>query len=164
MADVPGIITGSYLQADALKKKAQVDRQIAEANRQFAEYQAEDAIERGKETERNFRLGVKKAIGGTRVNLAAQGIDIASGSALEIQEDMAALAEVDAITIKNNARREAFGYKTQALNIQAQSNINYNTAQAMRYNTLLTGGVNVVSKVGAAGVDYGYPAGSPGKL
>jgi len=149
MADVPSILISSKMKADAIEAKAKNDSRMAEHNRKMAEFQAEDAIERGKVEEAEYRKQISSAIGSQRAALAAAGIQLDSGSALEVQEDTAVKGELDALTIRNNARREAFGYKTQALNINAQSTFDNITANARARSTLLTGGLRGIA--GTAG-------------
>lgn len=74
---------------------------------------AKDAEARGVETERRLRLRTRQVIGAQRAGLAAQGIDINSGTALDVQADAAYVGELDALTARNNAELEAYGFKVQ---------------------------------------------------
>lgn len=114
------------------------------------EEQAEDSLARGREQELRHRGDVSRLKGSQRARLAAQGIDIDTGSAGLLQEETAILGEVDAITIRNNARREAYGYRSQAeLVRRGGSNMAagyQNEAASIRnqsYGTLLTGGAQL---------------------
>jgi len=82
-------------------------------NAQVAALQAQDATVRGAEDEARFRTGVKLLIGSQRAGIAAGNIDVGFGSALDVQADSAFLGELDALTIRTNAAREAWGYKVQ---------------------------------------------------
>lgn len=62
------------------------------------------------------RQRTKQAIGAQRTVQAANGIDVNSGSAAQLQDETAMLGELDALTISNNAAREAYGYRVQAAN------------------------------------------------
>lgn len=92
-------------------------------NADIADAQAEDAIARGAEAEQRSRADTRGTIGAQRVAFAAQGIDIASGSAADVQGDTAYLGELDALTIRNNAKREAWGYTVEAMNYRAQGRL-----------------------------------------
>jgi hypothetical protein len=83
-------------------------------NASIARLQAADAIERGKEQEERFRQGVKTSIGAMRAGFAASNVDVGFGSAVDTQADAAYLGELDALQIRTNAAREAWGYKVQA--------------------------------------------------
>ena len=60
------------------------------------------------------RVRTGQAVGTQRSVQAANGIDVNSGSAAQLQDDTAMIGELDALTIQNNAAREAFGYRIQA--------------------------------------------------
>lgn len=83
-------------------------------NANIARLQAADAIERGREAEERFRQGVKMQIGGMRAGFASQNVDVGFGSAVDTQADAAYLGELDALQIRTNAAREAWGYNVQA--------------------------------------------------
>jgi molybdopterin biosynthesis enzyme len=89
-------------------------------NAMIAEYQADDAISRGKFNEKRQRQATEKVIGSQRAGFAAQGVDVNSGSALNTQADAAYLGELDALTIRQNAAKEAWGYKVQAVSSRRQ--------------------------------------------
>jgi len=88
----------------------------AQFNAAIAEEQATDAIARGKEEEDRYRAQVRSRIGTTRAAFASQGVDVGSGSAVDVQADQAYLGELDALQIRNNAAREAWGYRVEATN------------------------------------------------
>lgn len=120
-------------------------KQQFEFNKQIAEMQSKDAIRRGDSEARKVRKAGKQIIGSQRAALAAQGIEIDSGSALDIQGDTAYLSEMDALTIKNNAAREAWGYKMDALQSGYQGQMAQYAAQNKARSTLLTGGLGFAS-------------------
>jgi hypothetical protein len=102
------------LQGDAAMTHANFQKQQFEFNARLSEYQAEDAVRKGETQTQEHGTRTKQLIGKQRASLAAQGIDIESGSALDVQEDTAVQSAVDIMTIRNNAWREAWGFKVQA--------------------------------------------------
>ncbi len=126
-------------------------RELANTEAGFLDEQADDALARGREEEGRYRSDVSRLKGSQRARLAAQGIDIGSGSAAALQTETAILGEVDSLTIRNNARREAYGFKTQADLVRkggANQAAGYaNEAKSARnasIGTLLTGGAQIV--------------------
>lgn len=127
---------------------ASINADIADFNSDYADWQAEDALDRGRDREGQLRKQVKQVGGAQRANLAAQGVDVndLDSSAVQIQEDTEALGELDALMIRNNAIREAMGYRTRALNASVQGRV-YEAQGAMAQSqgtfgaasTLLTG-------------------------
>jgi hypothetical protein len=133
----------AYSQARGQRRAARAAQAEAESSAEFQELQAEDALERGREEESRHRFGVRRFAGSQRAALAGQGIDISSGSAADIQEETAVLGELDTLTIRNNAAREAWGYRTQAeLTRQFGANAAENLRNQAR-GTLLTGGAQL---------------------
>jgi len=92
-------------------------------NAQVADLQAEDAIARGADDESRLRGQVRGIIGAQRAAGAANKVDVGFGSTLDVQADAAFLGELDALQVRSNAQREAWGYKVDAENLRRQANI-----------------------------------------
>lgn len=92
-------------------------------NADLADRAAEDAILRGNEAANRSRAGTRALAGAQRATLAAQGIDINSGTALDLQSETQDLGELDILTISNNAQREAYGFKVEAFNDRQQAKL-----------------------------------------
>lgn len=134
-------VAGAYANAQAYKSQGNFQNQIYKFNSQVAKVQAEDALKRGEESVTNLNKSVKKLVGSQRASLAAQGISLESGTPLELQQDTAYMGALDAITIRNNAYREAWGYKSQAISSALQGEFASLAGQNNYQNTLLTGGL-----------------------
>lgn len=130
-------ISGAY----SSYQQAKANKLVAESNRRIAEMKARDALKRGHETEARSRQSNRKTIGSQRAALAAQGIRVDYGSAADIQTETANIGELDALTIKNNALREAFGYTTQGQDASMQGRLAYQSGITQSMDTLLTGGI-----------------------
>jgi hypothetical protein len=169
-------VAGAYNESEAQKAQGDYQRSMYRINARLAEFQAEAAISRGdREAARLIRQGYKdsstvrkagkRTAGAQRVALAAQGIDIGSGSALDVVQETEAMseidqfevqrtAELDALTTKNNAWREAWGLKTQASNYESEARFALSSAKNKARNTLLTGGLTGLAYGTAAGGLY----------
>lgn len=110
------MIGNAYAQGQAIKARAAYQGVIAKINAEMAEMSAEDAIKRGDISARDYQKEVDGMIGMQKVAYAAQGVDVNFGSAADIQAETRMFGALDALTIKNNAWREAWGYKVEALN------------------------------------------------
>lgn len=135
-----GMFMGAYGQYQAGK----VNQRLSEYNAGVAEYQAVDAIKRGRVEATRRRTLTRGIIGAQRVSLARQGVDINDGSALDVQADSAYLGELDAQTIQNNAAREAWGFKVQAYDMRLRGDAQRQQGDMGAINTLLTGSSNLV--------------------
>lgn len=116
---------GKAAEAAGTKQRAASDSQaaLADFNASVADLQSKDAIERGAQEESRFRTQVRGAIGQQRAGIAASNIDVGFGSAVDVQADAAYLGELDALTIRTNAAREAWGYKVQATDLRKRGEI-----------------------------------------
>ena len=107
---------GTGIQVAGQIKAGNAAKKAGDFNAAVSELQAKDALARGRTDEQRFRQGVRALIGSQRAGFAAQGVDVGVGSALDVQADAAFLGELDALTIRNNAQREAWGYRIEAEN------------------------------------------------
>lgn len=90
-------------------------------NASLADNQAADATARGEEGASSVTRATRALGGSQRAALAAQGVNIGSGSALDVVESDQRLGALDALTIRNNAAREAWGFQTQAAGYRSQA-------------------------------------------
>lgn len=122
---------GAYGQSSAQKNSLEYDAKVAANNAILANQQATLAIQNGQTQEGNQRLKTGQALGAQRAALAANGIDLGEGSATDILATTQFMGERDALTIKDNALREAWGYRTQAQNYTDASNAKKATADSI---------------------------------
>jgi hypothetical protein len=118
-----GVGAAGQIQAGrAAKAQAEYQAKVAENNSVIAQRKADDAIKRGEIDEQQQRVKTAQLIGAQRASSAARGVVVDEGSALDITQDTAAIGELDALTIRNNATREALGfeYESQSFTNEAQ--------------------------------------------
>lgn len=116
-------IAGQGQQAAASAAQANYQAQLARNNQMIAEWNARRALQQGRVAEQQQRFKTAQVIGAQRAALASQGGDINSGSPLDIVGDSARAGEFDARTIRNNAAMQAYGFRVQAANAGAQSEL-----------------------------------------
>jgi hypothetical protein len=68
-------------------------------------------------------MRTRALIGEQRTGFAAGNIDVGFGSAVDVQEDAAFLGELDALTIRTNAAREAWGMRVEGEDLRKQAEI-----------------------------------------
>src|SRR5437667_859900 len=100
--------------AQLIEQGTELNAQVHDFNAAALEGQSKDAVQRGKEQEDLFRKQIKGVIGSQRASYASQDLDISSGSPLEVQQDTARQGEMDALTMRANSSREAWGYTVAA--------------------------------------------------
>ncbi len=148
----------TYSQYASLKAQGNYQSQIALSNARLANIQADDAVQRGEKDVLKSQQETKAVAGSQRAALAAQGIDMKSGSALDVQEDTAGRGAMDALTIRNNAWRTAWGYKVQAQQDTTQAAFDKLAAKNQARSTLLTGGLDAARQM-VTGADRWNKAG-----
>ncbi len=114
MVNAGTIAETSELNAQLIEQGSELNAGVHDFNAAALEMQATDAVSRGRDQEDRFRTQIKGLIGSQRASFAAQGVDVGSGSAVDVQEDTARQGELDALTIRTNAAREAWGYTVES--------------------------------------------------
>jgi hypothetical protein len=142
-----GLSAAGQLQAGAEQKK------LAEKNAKLAELAATDAEARGGVQAGLVRMRGSRTASTQRAAYGASGADAASGTALSLYGDTAAVSELDAQTARSNAAREAWGYRTQAEDFRAQGALAERQAAYGAASTVLGG----VAQFGTSAVKAGRP-------
>lgn len=135
------IQTGSQTYADyqSIKARGRYEESIYNTNARLANLKAKDAIERGKTEANKLRSESRKFIGAQRAAAAAQGVQVDIGSVGDIVNETENLTALDAITIKNNAFREAFGYRVESIEQRYMGQNARRSADFEARSTILTG-------------------------
>ncbi len=119
---------GQSQQAAAQSQAANYQSAVARNNAIIANQNAQAALDAGQAQEQQQRLKTAGLIGAERATMAANGVELDSGSALNVQSSAASLGELDALTVRSNAARQAYGYQTQATNFGAQAQLDNSQA------------------------------------
>lgn len=125
----------SYQQS---KAQSEYQSKVAERNAEIQENQAADARARGILAAEERRDQVRQMEAQQAVGLAGSGLDISSGTSLDLFAETATLGEYDIQTVQANAAREAFGYETQAANSLMDARAARTMGKNQRTGTLLT--------------------------
>jgi hypothetical protein len=138
---------GLAMSAYSAVGQAKYQTKVASNNALSAKYAADDATARGAVEEQQQRNKTRAIMGQQRAALAANGMDATTGTGSQLLTDAAGFGEYDALTVRNNAMKQAYGLNLQSDNLLSEGK----AAKAAGYNTaagsLLTGG----SKVYATG-------------
>lgn len=112
---------GTAMSAGAAYQQSQSAKATAERNAQLANLQAEDAQRRGEEDAIKVQQRAAAVKSAQRVNLAAKGLDLAYGTAADLQDQTDFFGQSDVATTRTNARKEAWARKSQASGFQAEA-------------------------------------------
>lgn len=139
MAGAGASAMGASNSAKAQQAGLNYQAEVAANNAQIAEWQAQDAIRQGQEQEQQSRLQYAATKATQRAALAANGVALDEGSAVDILTSTDYADVVDASTIRANAARAAWGYRTQGTNYRDNA-------------TALRAGAGAISSGSAAGL------------
>jgi len=135
---------GAYSGAQARKAQGAFQESVSQTNSLFARKEAEDEMNRGEKAARRVQTEAKKVQGAQRAALAAQGVDLNSGDALDIQKETQIMAAEDEKTARTNAIRAAWGHEASALASTSQGKFAKMAADNEARNTILTGGMQAL--------------------
>lgn len=114
---------GAMEAGEARARAGRFNREVALINSQAAEHNAELAAgaaeaQAGIQSQKN-----RAQIGAIIANQGASGVDIDSGSSLDVRSSAAELGELNALTVRSNAIKEAYGYQAQSKNYEAEASL-----------------------------------------
>ena len=157
---------GAEESAAAQKKAAEYQSQVAANNAITAEQNAEYATKAGQAKAEAASLQSRENLGRVVAGEAAQGVDVTTGSAADVQIGQREIGTLNTQNVVNNAALQAYGYRTQATNFEAQSGLlTQEASQAGTAGNIAAAGdlLSGVSSLGKAWASFGgSPSGSPG--
>lgn len=131
-----GGIKGSNTSAAASRQAAQASAalaryraQVARNNKVIAEQSAQQAIEAGSGTAANKSLQGAAALGHVIAAQGASGIDVNSGSNVDVQVSQRQANKLDTEQLFHNAMLTSYGYRVKANDYEAEARLQDATAQ-----------------------------------
>ncbi len=145
---------GSIAQGMAAASASKYNAKVQEMNAAMSERRAKDADARGKAEEQKQREAAAQLKGRQIAAMAANGLDVGFGSPLDTISDTAALAELDALTIRRNTAREAYDFKVDAVNQRAGATLSRMNASAQTMGGYLSGAGTILGGLSSAYQSY----------
>ena len=134
-------------EAEAIEQQTRFEQNRLAFNKKIAEINAQDAIDRGEEQVADFSKEAARMKGAQRAALAAQGINVDTSTAAAIQYETDKQVDTDIARIRNNAWREAWGYKIEATSIGTQSQLTGLAGKNQARSTLAAGGLQAAGSI-----------------
>lgn len=119
--------------------QGQYQEAVQNNNAQVAEGQAKDAVKRGDVAAQKQVQNTQQIQGAQRAAIGASGVESDTGTTGQILTQTAQYGALDAAQIRANALREAWGYKAQASNYQAQGQLDKLSGDNAATGTILNG-------------------------
>lgn len=140
---------GSYYTAASQKASLQLGAGLADISAKMSEAAAQEALVAGAREVQKSEIATSQLKGTQRASIAANGVDLSSGSAVNVLTTTDYMGEVDRNTIEGNAIKQAMGIRTQGVNYGIQAMTGRASANAinptMSATTSLIGGAGNVA-------------------
>lgn len=114
---------GAYRQGQAQQEQADYQSAVMDRNAKVAAMQAEDRQRTGQIEEKQMRLKNEQMIGQAKSDLSNSGVQVGTGSSLDVVSDAAAWGEWDVQQHRWNVAKDIWGINNQAANYSAQSGL-----------------------------------------
>lgn len=111
----------AYISSNAAKSTLQFQARMADINARIAQLGVESVLRQGHSEVAKYTRQVGQVKGRQRASLAANGVTLDTGNAVEIQAGTDMIKDLDVAQITANASRTAFGYRMSASNSQIAS-------------------------------------------
>ncbi len=141
-----GAIQAANARADAANTQAQIDANNQKVATQNAQWAAQAGEQQAKTAGDKARL----MEGAIKAGEAANGIDVNSGSASDIQKSESDAAQTSALIIRQNAAKDAYAYGNQSWSYGMQSALDKQSAQADEVAGSIGAASTLISGVGNA--------------
>lgn len=154
-ASIGASALGSIAQGNQQAAAGKYNAQVQFNNAKIAQQNATFAGEQGAANAATEQQKTRAQVGEIKAAQAANGIDVNKGSAVDVRSSAAELGELNAITIRSNAARQAYGFQTQAASDMAQSQLDKQQAKYDRQAGYIKAGTTLLGDATA-----GYNAGT----
>lgn len=125
---VPLMVIGGVMSAvgqiqagNAAKKAGDYNATVQQNNATISKQNATYAGQEGEQNVATEQQKTRQQVSAMLANQAASGVDVNSGSAVDVRASQEEVGMLDASNIRANAARAAYGYQTQAYNFEQQA-------------------------------------------
>lgn len=152
---------GAISSATAASNNANFQAQVASNNAIAARNNATYALKAGEAKTQAVGLRAAQQGGAIKAAQAANGVDVNSGSAVDVQTSAREQGDLDEATTEHNAALQAYGYRTQATNFDAQAQLDKSAASSDLTGGFLNAGAGLLSSASSISTKWpGYFGGS----
>lgn len=105
---------------------------VAQMNKQIADQNAEYALAAGDSQAQIAGMQTRAQIGATKAQQGGSGLDVNSGTGVNVRQSEAEIGSANQAMIRANATREAYGYKVQGAQYDAQAGLDQYAAKTSK--------------------------------
>src|SRR5437660_4174468 len=114
---------GAYQSGQAQSAAANYQAQVAMNNAAIARQNAGLEIASGEQQATTMGLRTRAVVGQEKASQGAAGVNVNRGTAVDVRAGAEEMGMLDALTIRSNAARRAYGYQVAATSNVAQSQL-----------------------------------------
>lgn len=142
-------VAGAITSANAQSANSDAAAAASNYNAAVSREKATVATQQANANEESQRRQAAMALGNQRAATAESGVDLTSGSALDLYKQSATNAELDALNIRYGGQMQALGFKSQASLDTMSAQQSENNASAALTGGYLNAGASALSSYGA---------------
>jgi hypothetical protein len=135
------MLAATAASAYSQRQQSKYQSELANYNADLQEKSADAAINAGNAQADQMRARARQLSGTQAATMAASGVDLGGGTAVDIFGDTAQMGELDALTTVNNAKAQAYGLQTQAAGSRSQASAYNSFGNQQVATTLLNGAI-----------------------
>lgn len=147
---------GAISQGQAAAKSAEYQAQVARNNAIIANQNADYAIKAGQTKAETASKKAAQQQGMIKAAFAANGIDVNSGSAVDVQVGQREAGKLDTETTMNNSQLQAYGYRSQAVNFQAEAGLHEAEASNAVTGSFFSAAGGLLGNISSTGLSGGF--------
>jgi len=132
-------VASTLMTVQTQRAEGKYRRGTSEYNARVAENEAQETRRAGTEAENIQRRKTAELLAKQRAQLGAAGVELGTGSALQLQEETVTLGEADALRIRSNFEARAESLETGAELTRGQGEFSKSIAGKKAVGTILSG-------------------------
>ena len=154
-------VASTAVQMQAQRREGRYKKGVAAYNARVSENEAQEIRAAGAEAENIQRRKTAELLAKQRAQLGAAGIELGTGSPLQLQEETVTLGEADALRIRSNFEAKALSLETGADLTLSQGAFAESIGEQKAVGTLLSG---TAKTLGTGVADKWFTPNSVGKI
>lgn len=135
-------IAGAGITAYSQREQGKFQEAVAKQNADLDLQSRDDAIRRGAIAEEQHRAKVRQILGTQRAIMGANNVVSSTGTPLGLLAESAQMGEEDAVRLRTNAMREAYGFGVQASSSRTRAQMYRRGGNQAAGATVLAGAAN----------------------
>lgn len=145
---------GAYQSGQAQKGAADYNASVQNQNAAISKTNAEIAEQSGEAQAGMAGQKTKSAMAATLASEGASGVGVEGGSFTNVRSSQQALGEIDAMTLRSNAAREAYGYRNKASSESAQATLSTAEGRNAKNAGIMNAASTFLGSAGSASSSY----------